>query len=377
MKIQENSWSQETGWSKAADGFSNAQLVFYFGNRGIMEKADHFEAIRKHYPKAQILGCSSGGEIQGTRVLEESIVMTAIQFEGTPIRTAKASVATSARSALAGKELGEQLNGDSLSGILILSDGLNVNGSELVKGIISVVGPDIPITGGLAGDGDQFKKTLVATNEAPQSHTAAAVGFYGDRVVFSHGCLGGWDAFGPERLITKSKGNVLYEMDGQPALALYKKYLGEEAKNLPGSALLYPLTIRPANDKSYTIVRGILSINEDDQSVAFAGDVPEGHVAQLMRGNFDHLIEGAAQAAKAARIAQAPGDKLAILVSCIGRKLLMGQRIGDEVEVVAHELGQEFKQVGFYSYGEISPHAKSGFCELHNQTMTITTIAEK
>lgn len=377
MKVQENTWSKETGWFKPAEDFSKAQLVFYFGNRSIMESKDHFEAIRALYPQAQIVGCSSGGEIQGQKIFDDAVVVTAVQFEGTPIKTAKARVSSSAESALAGKEIGEQLNGDKLSGILVLSDGLNVNGSELVKGIISVVGPDVPVTGGLAGDGDRFKKTLVSANEAPQSNMVSAVGFYGERVVFGHGCLGGWDAFGPERLITKSKGNVLYEMDGQPALTLYKKYLGEEAANLPGSALLFPLTIRPANNKNYTIVRTILSVNEADQSMTFAGDVPEGYVAQLMRGNFDHLVDGAAQAAKSAKLSQAQGDKLAVLVSCIGRKLLMGQRVGDEVEAVSKELGQDFKQVGFYSYGEISPHEESGFCELHNQTMTITTIGEK
>ena len=108
----------------------------------------------------------------------------------------------------------------------------------------------------------------------------------------------------------------------------------------------------------------------------FAGDVPQDAVAQLMRGHFDRLIEGAAQAALAAKSANGGSEHLAILVSCIGRKLLLGERIVEEVEAVTATLDEGTAITGFYSYGEISPHPESGRCELHNQTMTITVLSE-
>ena len=267
-----------------------------------------------------------------------------------------------------------------LVGIFVLSDGLNVNGSELVAGIIGAVGKRVSVTGGLAGDGADFRETLVGADCAPRTQVAAAVGFYGAAIRIGHGSAGGWDEFGRRRQITRSRGNVLFQFDGEPALDLYERYLGEdEARGLPGSGLLFPLRIFDPERPDHDIVRTILAVGHDARSMTFAGDVPEGWTAQLMRGNFDRLAAGAAMAARQAADGVGPGrtgDQIAILVSCIGRRLLMGQHTADELEAASGESGLQVPQLGFYSYGEISPHRVSGVCELHNQTMTVTTIAE-
>ena len=278
-----------------------------------------------------------------------------------------------------GDAIGRKLASKDLAGVFVLSDGLNVNGSELVAGITAQVG-GVPITGGLAGDGSQFVETLVGVDSPPQSRTIAAIGFYGGAVKIGHGSAGGWDVFGPKRRITRSNGNVLLELDGQPALQLYERYLGEdEVKALPGSALLFPLQIHDPERPNHQVVRTVLAVDRDAKSMTFAGDMPEGWVAQLMRGNFNSLASGAADAAQQARDGLddcRDNNGVAILVSCIGRRLLMGQRSLEEVEAAGAELGSHLCQLGFYSYGEISPHAASGICELHNQTMTVTTITE-
>jgi hypothetical protein len=225
-----------------------------------------------------------------------------------------------------------------------------------------------------------FEQTLVGADCAPQPGCVAAVGFYGSAIRIGHGSAGGWDEFGPRRRITRSSGNVLYELDGEPALDLYERYLGEEdARGLPSTALLFPLLIRDPEQPDQDVVRTILAIDREARSMTFAGDVPEGWVAQLMRGNFDRLAAGAAEAARQARNGLGEhGDRegLAVLVSCIGRRLLMNQRIMDEVEAAGAELGSKFPRVGFYSYGEISPHGQAGVCQLHNQTMTVTALTE-
>jgi hypothetical protein len=190
----------------------------------------------------------------------------------------------------------------------------------------------------------------------------------------SHGSRGGWDIFGPERVITRASGNVLYELDHRPALALYKQYLGDRAAGLPATALLFPLSVR-ASPREEPRVRTILGVNEEENSLIFAGDVPQGSLAQLMRANFDRLIDGAGSAARLASVGTAAnGQELAIAVSCVGRRLVLGERAEEEVEAAAHVLSAA-KLVGFYSYGEISPFA-SGRCELHNQTMTLTRVWE-
>jgi hypothetical protein len=124
-------------------------------------------------------------------------------------------------------------------------------------------------------------------------------------------------------------------------------------------------------------VRTVLAVDEQRQSMTFAGDIPQGSRAQLMRANFDRLIQGASDAATLAGAARdvRDGETLAIAISCVGRRLVLGERTEEEVEATLDVLPPGSRQIGFYSYGEISPYAK-GPCDLHNQTMTLTTIAE-
>ena len=200
-------------------------------------------------------------------------------------------------------------------------------------------------------------------------------GLYGSHIKIRSASLGGWDPFGSERLITKSKGNVLYELDGQSALELYKVYLGTHAKDLPGSALLFPLCLR-SDDSKGGLVRTILAVDEKTQSMTFAGDVPEGTYVRFMKANFDRLIEGAVGAAEKSMSLKKASPELALLISCVGRKLVLKQRVEEEVEGVREIFGPKTAITGFYSYGEISPFTPNAKCELHNQTMTITSFME-
>jgi len=289
---------------------------------------------------------------------------------------ASVEVAAYGSSAEIGAAAARALPTKGLSHVIVLSDGKQVNGSELVAGMTSALPAGISVTGGLAGDGSRFDRTLVWSDTGPRAGVVTAVGFYGDRLKVGFGSLGGWDPFGPERLVTGSKANVLSELDGEPALALYKKYLGEHAAGLPATGLLFPLSIRTRDGRSF--VRTILAVDEIAQSLTFAGDVPEGAYARLMKANFDRLVDGAQGAAKTCSAADGGGaPDLALLISCVGRKLVLGQRTEEEVEAVGRVLGNTTRLTGFYSYGEICPAAPKASCELHNQTMTITTLTER
>jgi hypothetical protein len=379
MRTSQLSWSQASGW--AGEGTSaDATLLLYFGSRQGLASGARYHELRGMFPRAHLLGCSTGGQIRNDDVTDDDVVAAALCFDFTKLRLAREQIQGSDRSRACGETIGRVLQADDLAGVFVLSDGLNVNGSELVAGITSVVGQDVPLTGGLAGDGAQFQETLVGADCAPHSHTVAAVGFYGKAIRIGHGSAGGWDEFGPRRHITRSRGNVLLELDGEPALDLYERYLGEEdIKGLPGTALLFPLRIRDPKRPDHDIVRTVLAVDRNNRSMTFAGDMPQGWVGQLMRGNFDRLAAGAGNAAQQACAKMGPagkGAEIAILVSCIGRRLLMGQHTIDEIEAAGAEIGTRVPTLGFYSYGEISPHAASGVCELHNQTMTVTTISE-
>jgi len=377
MKVEQTRWSQGKGWTPAPPGKlgADAQLVLLFGSPACLKQIAWQDDVVSAYPNAHRIGCSTAGEIYGTEVTDETLVSTAIAFEHTRLHGVSLNLDDVSDSYQAGERLANSLPHESLVHVLVFSDGQNVNGSELVSGLTQNLPAGVTLTGGLAGDGDRFQETLVLWDGPPEPNIIAVIGLYGERIKIGFGSLGGWDAFGPERLVTRSAANILYELDNQPALALYKKYLGEYAKDLPASGLLFPLSLR--NTEGESIVRTILGVNEAEQSLTFAGDMPQGGHARLMKANFDRLIDGAVGAAQTSY--KAIGNispELALLISCVGRKLVLKQRIEEEVEGVQDVLGQETVLAGFYSYGEISPFTPSAKCELHNQTMTITTLSE-
>jgi len=377
MQIEQTRWIQGKDWTPAPPGRlgARAQLVLLFGSPACLKQTAWQDDIGSAYPNAHRLGCSTAGEIYGTEVTDETLVATAIAFEHTRLHGISLKVSDVNNSFQAGERLANSLPRESLVHVLVFSDGQNVNGSELVAGLTQHLPPGVTLTGGLAGDGDRFQETLVLWDGPPEPNTIAVMGLYGDRIKVGFGSLGGWDAFGPERVVTRSTGNILYELDGQPALALYKKYLGIHARDLPASGLLFPLSLRTGAGES--VVRTILGINEAEHSLTFAGDMPQGGHARLMKANFDRLIDGAVGAAQTSYEAIGKtSPELALLISCVGRKLVLKQRIEEEVEGVQDVLGQETVLAGFYSYGEISPFTPSARCELHNQTMTITTLSE-
>ncbi|MFZ5495903.1 MAG: FIST signal transduction protein [Verrucomicrobiota bacterium] len=384
MKIEQSRWARAGGWQSGPPrGRHDANLVFLFGTGAVLNDQELLQTVRRAYPQAHLLGCSTAGEICGTSVTDDSLVVTAAAFAHARVHGACINVSGPADSQQAGAALMAALprrepeTQEPLAHVFVLSDGLHVNGSELVRGLTGAAPPGVTVTGGLAGDGAAFGRTRVLWQERCESQLIAAVGFYGRRLKVGFGSLGGWDPFGPERLVTRAAGNVLYELDGQSALALYRKYLGEHAAELPASGLLFPLSLRVAGNDGTPVVRTILSVNDADQSMTFAGDIPVGSHVRLMKANFDRLIDGATAAASTCHVVLGPTSaELAVLISCVGRRLVLKQRVEEEVEGVRDVLGPQTVLAGFYSYGEISPFVPGAKCELHNQTMTITTLAE-
>lgn len=352
------------------------QLVLAFGDRNLLANASVYEHLKNEFPKAQIALLSSSGEIIQNQIFDHTIVVSALQLEKNEIKAARINIKDYQSSFEAGRALIAQLPIEKLRSVLVLSDGLLINGSELVEGLNSKDLKDIPITGGLAGDSMEFSHTLVGLNAVPSSGEVLAIGFYGDHIRIGHGSIGGWDEFGHEKIITRSDKNVLYEVDHRNALDLYKEYLGDYAKDLPASAFLFPMSIK-IGDSDRPLVRTILSINEQEKSMTFAGNLPEGSKVRLMKANFDKLIEGSAEAAQISKTHSGPSQpEFALLISCVGRKIVLQERTDEEVEASYEVLNSGTHIMGFYSYGEICPFNQFSKCELHNQTMTITTITE-
>lgn len=351
-------------------------LVLVFGNRYLLEKSEIIENIRAEFPYENIVFGSTAGEILCCHVNDNSISVTVIEFENATYKVERENILDFNKNAVElGKSLYEKMPKDNLKHLFVLSEGSFVNGSSLINGLETNLNSSLSITGGMCGDDARFEKTVASFKENPKEGEVILIGFYGESLEISFASFGGWIPFGPERIITRSEGNILFEIDGQPALDLYKKYLGEKSNELPQASLLYPLNVTPDGKKD-PVVRTILNINDADQSMILAGDVPVNSRVQLMMASVDGIAQGAQTAADLAMTKRKNKPELALLVSCIGRKLVMNQRVEEEVEQVREVVGDKVPLAGFYSYGEMAPFNGSTSCELHNQTMTLTLISE-
>jgi len=370
-------WVKDQGFRFTGDMPQKTDLVLYFLDKRIAANQDTYALLKEKFPDSILLGCSTSGPVLTDDIYLESFTGIAASFEKTKLKAVQRACATQKDSYATGKALVQDLLGENLRHVFVITDGMTVHGDDFIRGANETLPSGASISGGMASDGFEFKETLSGINGAPKSGQACAIGFYGNDLNVGFGAEGGWDTFGLERVITKSEGNMLYELDGLPALDLYKEYLGPEAEKLPGSGLLFPLGMRK-DANSELIVRTIDTVDEANKALRFSGDTPQGYTAQFMKGDFAHLVDGALAAADKAKTECSKGDanSIALVVSCLGRQLLMGQQISDELEAVSDSLGGNVTIAGFYSNGEYS---KKGFepCALHNQTMTLTLLQEK
>eukprot|EP01156_Anaeramoeba_ignava_P007704 Anaeramoba_ignava/a353322_86.p1 GENE.a353322_86~~a353322_86.p1 ORF type:complete len:377 (-),score=39.67 a353322_86:183-1313(-) len=367
---------EENNWNAPFDELLDSEntLIICFGSTRFEDIKDGFENLISTYKKSKIIGCSTAGEIYDDLVYESSLSVVIMKFEKSIIKICSEKCINSENSFEVGEKICNNLFNEELKSIFVLSDGLNINGSQLTKGF-NKVSKNTIITGGLAGDGADFKKTWVLVDNKPVSNYITAVGLYGDNIHTAYANGGGWKKFGIDRMVTEAKNNILYKLDYEPALQVYKKYLGDKSENLPASGLLYPLMIKEEGYKE-SKVRTILGINKQEQSITFAGDIPNGSEVMFMKATFDELVQGAKEVGdKLQRFDYKNKNATCIVVSCIGRKLIMGQKIEEELEAIKDILDDKINLIGYYSYGEISP-LNDGTCDLHNQTVTLTLFWE-
>lgn len=379
MQLITLSFSLGAGWSgplpTELDG--PRTLVLAFGAPPYGQDEAALQALRDALPQAVQVGCSTAGEIFEGEVRDNTLSVAVIRFESTELVRAVTPVADREDSAAAGQRLAAQLQHPGLQAVLLFSEGVQVNGTALVDALTRHLPPGVALSGGLAGDGDRFGSTWVWDGRRALGRSIVAVGLCGKRIQVGLGSEGGWAHFGPERHITRAQGQVLYELDGRPALDLYKDYLGKLAARLPAAALRFPLSVSQGAGNEGAVVRTILGVDEVSRALIFAGDIPQGGTARLMRVNHLNLIEsGGLALAAAAQQASPQGPALCLSVSCVGRRLVLGEHTEEELEPVSLRLPPGSAQVGFYSYGEISP--AGGACSrLHNQTMTVSVLWER
>ena len=377
MRLKYYTFSKE--WNEVFDSSLDSEetliLVFGSSDKELVKKP--LQELSSVFKNSIIIGASTAGEILMDEMVEDSLVVSVLKFKTTQIALATQEIKKVEDSFIIGKNIADKLHKKDLKSIFILSDGLNINGSQLTNGFNSVMDSNIVVSGGLASDKGNFLSTWVIVNGEAKTDYVSAIGLYGENIRVGYGSHAGWDILGIQKKITKSQNNVVYTIDNKPILDVYKNYLGGKAKDLPASGLLFPLGICPNDSKEDIIVRTVLGIDEEKKSITFAGDVLEGTTVCLMKSNNNKLISAALNASEEVDLQDYKDEALLnIAISCIGRKLVLKQRIEEEIEATLENLPKNTLQVGFYSYGEISPTGLKS-CDLHNQTMTVTTIWEK
>jgi hypothetical protein len=377
MKVEHRLYCPESGWQLPTGTLAGLRPHFaiVFGPRDLVADPAVLSKLKAAYPEAHLLIGSSSGDISDISLSDRRVAVTAVALERSSIRCGRVAIGARADSREAGRKLARQLFGPDLAHVFILADGCVVNGTQLALGLNEILPATTTVTGGLAGDGTSFEQTSVGLDEAPASNRIAAIGLYGRHLEVGYGSSGGWVPFGPERRVTRANDNVLHELDGQSALTLYRKYLGEAAAGLPASALRFPLWIQP-EDGGVSVVRTPHRIDDENGSIEFAGDIPERARVRFLRASYDELIDGAGRAAEQATKEMADPE-LTICVSCVARRIVLGQRTEEELERVREIVGERTALCGFYSYGELAPINGDPSCRFHNQTMTITTLREE
>ncbi|MEY4593496.1 MAG: hypothetical protein RIR18_2391 [Pseudomonadota bacterium] len=378
MKVNQTTLSRPDQLATALTVNANADLLLVFADVSYFRTPAFATVLQVAYPKAVLLGCSTAGEISAKGVDDGRCVLTSAEFDSAKLETATTVLNGMEDSQAAGERVAKQLSTAGLKAVMVFGPGVNINGSAMVRGMEAVLGTEVPITGGLAGDAGAFTQTYTLGKDGVSDQAIVAIGLYGEKLNFAHGSFGGWEPFGPSRKVTRCAGNVLFELDGEPALEVYERYLGDFAKDLPSSGLLFPFAMLSKDLDENGLIRTILAVDKATGSLTLAGEIDTDGYLRLMHASTDGLVSGAESAAKIVQdgMQTTPENALGILVSCVGRKLVMGDRVEEEVEIVGDMLGRGTTLTGFYSYGEISPFIPAGACRLHNQTMTITSISE-
>jgi hypothetical protein len=336
-----------------------------------------------------IVGASTAGEITTLGPLNKhSVAVMLLKSDRMRFFAGVGNdIAHGARSA--GKAVADAVKakaGEPLKTFMMFPDILAGNGADIVRGVQDSLGAHFPIVGGAAGDDFKFEKTYQYLDGIAYSGSVVGLGITGD-FKFGIGVKHGWIPIGMPRVVTKSSGSVLHELDGKPAIDIYDTYFGKEesaqlrTKTLAKLAITYPLGMH-VEGSDEMLIRDPITVDEHG-SITCAAEIPVGAEIQLMIGSREEAIVVAKEAAQNA-LAQLEGSppKAVIIFNCIARNKIFGERSGEEISAIQEVIGADVPLIGFYTYGEQAPlggevrnieQCKTAF---HNETVVICVLAE-
>ena len=375
MKVKQYRLDSDGKWSRPLPEQPQEQtsLVLVFAS-GVARNNNHLVAISEAFPNAEICGATSAGEILEKEALQETLVITAIDFESSKAIVQYQKIESAEKSLEATNKALDDLPKEGLRHILYFADGLSVNHADVVSECEQHVPAGVKITGGFAGSLSRDFCAVASKTGWIQS-TVAIVGIYGENLKIATGCGGRGVPFGPERVITRAEGNLLYELDESPAVDILRKYLGlEKGTDLSVDGNHFHFVVRP-DHSTPGVVRGFVGYNDDEGWLQMGGDVKTGDFAQLSKTTTSILIDTAEDAAEICLKNFESQPELALIISCVSRGLSLGVRADEEIEAMTEPLPQNTPVTGFYAYGELAPLEEEA-CSLHNETINLTVFSE-
>ncbi len=370
-------------------GDKNPDLLIVFSSVKY-DQEKMLQGVRSVAPKALLVGSSTSGEITTSGpVKERSVSVMAIKSPEIKYFVGVGQhILQDPREAgkFAADKVKEQAGSNSLKAFMMLPDVLVGNGADIVRGVLDSLGAHFPVVGGASGDDFAFKKTYQYVNDKVYSGSVVGLGLSGN-FKMGIGVKHGWIPVGEPMKVTKSKGAVVHEINGIPAVKIYEDYFGEEeakilrTEALARLAITYPLGMKVAGSDEL-LIRDPISVDANG-SITCAAEIPEGSEIRLMIGSREEAVKVAKMAAADA-VAQLGGSapKAVIIFNCIARNKLFGDKSGDEINAIQEAVGINVPLIGFYTYGEQAPlggevknieQCNSAF---HNETVVICVLAD-
>lgn len=329
------------------------------------------QEIDRAFPDIELIGCTTDGELSSVlEFQQDSIVLTVFYGEGVEIRAAVGRNISQdpegiARATAAAVKREFNLP---IRLAIALPESLTTSAVSILRGLEAGLGDNIPLFGGAAAEPREVQRTYQFYKTEVFSDAVPILLFAGD-IQFSHGLASGWQPMGKRSQITKVDKNIIYEIDGKPALDFYHHYLNDYK---PDSA--YPLAVFPPGEERF-FLRGAISYDLEEGSVKVSGDVPEQSIVQITDTTLEDVVNAsAASFAEAWKNYAGTEPKAALCFSCAWRRWVMGTRANEEYQALAPALQDKIPASGFYTYGEVAPLQDNGQTFFHNTTFVTLLI---
>ena len=332
------------------------------------------DKIYEKWPDLQLIGCTADGEFSSEcDYVEDSLVLTLFVSKNINIVSGFFDNTSTDPSKEYSQVLSEAVSrlGQKPKLCILFSDVLKTNGETVMEQITMLTEGKLPIVGGISADSWRFDECKQFFNNI-SSATISPFLLLAGEFDFSVGMDSGWEPIGEIGTVTKSEGNVLYEINHKPALEFYRDILGENTK----PTLELPIALYDEFGSFRFMRTTFENYDRNTGAVTYLGNVPMNYKVRITMVNRESILAGAKSSIDQAIRTFPPNELpvIALCFTCSARRVLLGTRTIEESQIVREKIGDRIKFSGFYTYGEFCPISTKLFNEFHNETFVVVLL---